>query len=87
MQWLKGAEMAVVISQEQNEIETFRKWGLDIPATPGEDGEAGTGQGVQRPGEFFPDCVCMRHVTHRLRNKSLYFLCSDKPLKPKLSKN
>lgn len=28
--WMKGTEMAVVISQEQNEIQTFQKWGLDI---------------------------------------------------------
>lgn len=30
LQWLKETEMAVVISQEQNEIQTFQKWGLDI---------------------------------------------------------
>ena len=30
LQWLKETEMAVVISQEQNEIQTFKKWGLDI---------------------------------------------------------
>ena len=28
--WMKKTEMAVVISQEQNEIQTFQKWGLDI---------------------------------------------------------
>lgn len=28
--WMKETEMAVVISQEQNEIQTFQKWGLDI---------------------------------------------------------
>ncbi|MGN0606230.1 MAG: type I restriction endonuclease subunit R, partial [Oscillospiraceae bacterium] len=28
--WMKNTEMAVVISQEQNEIKTFEKWGLDI---------------------------------------------------------
>ena len=28
--WMKETEMCVVISQEQNEIKTFRKWGLDI---------------------------------------------------------
>lgn len=28
--WVKETEMAVVISQEQNEIQTFQKWGLDI---------------------------------------------------------
>ncbi|MBR2980481.1 MAG: type I restriction endonuclease subunit R [Myxococcaceae bacterium] len=28
--WLKETEMAVVVSQEQNEIQTFQKWGLDI---------------------------------------------------------
>lgn len=30
LQWMKETEMAVVISQEQNEIKTFQKWGLDI---------------------------------------------------------
>jgi len=30
LKWLKSTEMAVVISQEQNEIQTFDKWGLDI---------------------------------------------------------
>lgn len=30
LQWMQETEMAVVISQEQNEIQTFKKWGLDI---------------------------------------------------------
>ncbi len=30
LQWMRETEMAVVISQEQNEIQTFQKWGLDI---------------------------------------------------------
>ena len=30
IQWMKETEMAVVISQEQNEIKTFSAWGLDI---------------------------------------------------------
>lgn len=30
LQWMEETEMAVVISQEQNEIKTFKKWGLDI---------------------------------------------------------
>ena len=30
IQWMKETEMAVVISQEQNEIKTFKAWGLDI---------------------------------------------------------
>ena len=28
--WMRQTEMAVVVSQEQNEIATFKKWGLDI---------------------------------------------------------
>ena len=32
LQWMQETEMAVVISQEQNEVQTFRKWGLDIQA-------------------------------------------------------
>ena len=30
LQWMKETEMAVVISQEQNEIAYFQKWGKDI---------------------------------------------------------
>lgn len=30
LDWMQQTEMAVVVSQEQNEIQTFRKWGLDI---------------------------------------------------------
>ena len=30
LEWMKKTEMAVVVSQEQNEIQTFQKWGLDI---------------------------------------------------------
>ena len=30
LKWMKETERAVVISQEQNEIQTFQKWGLDI---------------------------------------------------------
>lgn len=30
IKWMTETEMAVVISQEQNEIQTFRKWDLDI---------------------------------------------------------
>lgn len=30
IEWMKETEMCVVISQEQNEISTFQKWGLDI---------------------------------------------------------
>lgn len=28
--WMEETEMAVIISQEQNEIQTFKNWGLDI---------------------------------------------------------
>jgi len=30
IQWMQETEMCVVISQEQNEVQTFRKWGMDI---------------------------------------------------------
>ena len=30
LRWMRETEMAVVISQEQNEIQTFKKWDLDI---------------------------------------------------------
>ncbi len=29
-EWMRETEMAVVVSQEQNEMQTFNKWGLDI---------------------------------------------------------
>ena len=30
IKWMQETEMSVVISKEQNEIQTFKKWGLDI---------------------------------------------------------
>lgn len=30
LRWMEETEMCVVVSQEQNEIQTFQKWGLDI---------------------------------------------------------
>ena len=30
LEWMRETEMAVVVSQEQNEMQTFNKWGLDI---------------------------------------------------------
>lgn len=30
LEWMQQTEMAVVISQEQNEVQTFKKWNLDI---------------------------------------------------------
>lgn len=30
LQWMRETEMAVVVSQEQNEIQRFERWGLDI---------------------------------------------------------
>lgn len=30
LQWMQETDMAVVVSQEQNEIQNFAKWGLDI---------------------------------------------------------
>lgn len=30
IKWMEETEMAVVVSQEQNEIQTFKKWNLDI---------------------------------------------------------
>jgi len=30
LNWMRETDMAVVVSQEQNEIQTFQKWGLDI---------------------------------------------------------
>ena len=30
LDWMRNTDMAVVVSQEQNEVQTFQKWGLDI---------------------------------------------------------
>ena len=30
LKWMQETDMAVVVSQEQNEVQTFEKWGLDI---------------------------------------------------------
>ena len=30
LKWMRETDMAVVVSQEQNEVQTFSKWGLDI---------------------------------------------------------
>lgn len=30
LEWMKNTEMGVIVSQEQNEISTFQKWGLNI---------------------------------------------------------
>ena len=30
LEWMRETDMAVVVSQEQNEIQTFQKWGFDI---------------------------------------------------------
>ncbi|MEE0911358.1 MAG: type I restriction endonuclease subunit R, partial [Paludibacteraceae bacterium] len=30
LKWMQETEMAAVVSQEQNEVQTFQKWGLDI---------------------------------------------------------
>ena len=30
LEWMRETDMAVVVSQEQNEMQTFQKWGLDI---------------------------------------------------------
>lgn len=30
LKWMEETEMAVVVSQEQNEVQTFKKWNLDI---------------------------------------------------------
>ncbi len=30
LRWMEETEMAVVVSQEQNEVQTFEKWGVDI---------------------------------------------------------
>ena len=79
--WMRQTEMAVVISQEQNEIQTFDKWGLDIK----------THRAKMEKRELdkeFKDCanplrvvfVCAMWLTG-FDVKSLSCLYLDKPLK------
>ena len=44
LKWMKETEMAVVISQEQNEIQTFKKWNLDIKPHREKMEKRGTGK-------------------------------------------
>ena len=79
--WLKETEMAVVISQEQNEIQTFKKWGLDIlPHRAKMEKRELDKEFKDSPNSFRIVFVCAMWLTG-FDVKSLSCLYLDKPLK------
>ena len=47
IKYMQETDMAVVVSQQQNEVEEFKKKGLDIEPAPQTDGHGGFGNQVQ----------------------------------------
>lgn len=81
LQWLKETEMAVVISQEQNEIQTFKKWGLDILSHRAKMEKRELDKEFKDSGNPFRIVfVCAMWLTG-FDVKSLSCLYLDKPLK------
>ena len=73
--WMKETRMAVVVSEEQGEVEKFRKWDLDI--TPHrklikQGFETADGKRIDVENRLqegrapLPGCDCLRHVADRL---------------------
>jgi len=50
IQYMEDIDMAVVVSQEQNEIDKFKKLGLDIAKHRKKNGKRGLSNQIQRPG-------------------------------------
>ena len=81
LQWLKETEMAVVISQEQNEVQVFKKWGLDILPHRAKMEKRELDKEFKDPGNPFRIVfVCAMWLTG-FDVKSLSCLYLDKPLK------
>ena len=77
-QWMESTIIEIIISEAQNEVRDFQKWGFDIIPhrvvmkkgfqTP--DGKSGgCRRRVQGPAAPVPHCHCLRHVAHRLRRR------------------
>ena len=64
--------MAVVVSASQNEVEDFKKKGLDILTAPQADGEGGLGNEVQGRRRSAPHRLRLCHVDDRLRCAVLF---------------
>ena len=67
IKYMQETDMAVVVSQQQNEVEEFKKKGLDIVAAPQTDGHGGLGNQVQGPGRSVPIGFRVCHVDDRVR--------------------
>lgn len=79
--WMKETEMAVIISQEQNEIATFQKWGLDIKPHREKMEKREMDKEFKDPGNPFRIVfVCAMWLTG-FDVKSLSTIYMDKPLK------
>ncbi|WP_324665503.1 type I restriction endonuclease subunit R [Dehalococcoides mccartyi] len=81
LEWLKATEMAVIISQEQNEIATFEKWGLDIKPHRTKMEKREMDKEFKDPNNSFRIVfVCAMWLTG-FDVKSLSTIYIDKPLK------
>ncbi len=79
--WMKETEMAVIISQEQNEIQTFKNWGLDIIPHRDKMENREMDKGFKDPDNPFRIVfVCAMWLTG-FDVKSLATIYLDKPLK------
>lgn len=79
--WMKETEMAVIISQEQNEIQTFKNWGLDILSHREKMEKREMDREFKDAGHPFRIVfVCAMWLTG-LDVKSLSVIYLDKPLK------
>lgn len=81
IKWMEETEMCVVISQEQNEIQTFQKWGLDITPHRTKMETRELDKEFKKPNTTFRVVfVCAMWLTG-FDVKSLSCLYLDKPLK------
>ncbi len=79
--WMESTEMAVVISQEQNEIDTFKKWGLDIIPHRKKMATRSLDEDFKKPDHPFRVVfVCAMWLTG-FDVKSLSVMYLDKPMK------
>lgn len=81
LKWMQETEMCVVISQDQNEIQTFKKWGLDIlPHRTKMEKRELDKEFKDKDNPFRVVFVCAMWLTG-FDVKSLSCLYLDKPLK------
>ena len=79
--WMKETEMAVIVSQEQNEIQTFKNWGLDILPHRAKMEKRGMDKAFKESDNPFRIVfVCAMWLTG-FDVKSLATIYLDKPLK------